>query len=196
MYNLFWLNTSGGNFCFFRFKEIDSEMKTWIKYLLVKGRQKRSGEWIWQMEDNLSLSYNNGAAVGYGQTHCVDYWQIYRRTCVCSFRIYKCTVRCKTKCASLADPAAGSVQPLAKNTLMSRGWTPGSLSQCTMDRTSAASSTPAWKNELRLRVFDSWLDLRCHISLTPHVPVFGAIKTNKTLPRNGRPTVPPFKKLN
>lgn len=39
-------------------------------------------------------------------------------------------------------------------------------------------------------VFDSWLDLHCHISLTPHVPVFGAIKTNKTLPRSGCPPSP------
>lgn len=50
----------------------------------------------------------------------------------------------------------------------------------------SSPSTPAWKNVLRLRVFDSWLDLCCHISLTPHVPVFVAIKTNKTL----LPTVP------
>lgn len=49
---------------------------------------------------------------------------------------------------------------------------------------------PAWKNVLRLRVFDSWLDLCCHISLTPHVPVLAAIKTNKTLTRSGCPPSP------
>lgn len=53
--------------------------------------------------------------------------------------------------------------------------------------------TPAWKNVLWLRVFDSWLDLCCHISLTPHVPCFAAIKTNKTLPRSGCP-LSPFQK--
>lgn len=47
--------------------------------------------------------------------------------------------------------------------------------------------TPAWKNVVRLHVFDSWLDLCCHIFLTPHIPVFVAIKTNKTLPRSGCP---------
>ena len=49
---------------------------------------------------------------------------------------------------------------------------------------------PAWKNVFRLCVFDSWLNLLCHISLTPHVPVFVAIKTNKTLPRSGCPPSP------
>lgn len=68
------------------------------------------------------------------------------------------------------DLAAGIVQPLTKNTQMT-------------------VTAAARKNALWLHVFDSWLRLRCHIPLTPHVPVSVAIKT-KTLPRSGCPPCP------
>lgn len=45
-------------------------------------------------------------------------WQIYRRTCVCSFQIYKLTVQRTSKMHITGDLATRFVQPLTKNILM------------------------------------------------------------------------------
>lgn len=87
------------------------------------------------------------------QAHYVDYWQIYRRTCVSCFQIYKFTVQCKSNRASLAT------LQLQLHNLWQRThrWTPRSLSRSRICRESVAPpppsthplpKTPGWKNVL------------------------------------------------
>ncbi len=84
----------------------------------IVGHEHNQDELIWtllipeeeiarvKIKGHLSSSCKYRAPVGSEQSRYVDYWQIYR-TCVSSFQIYKFTVRCKSKCASLATLQLG-----------------------------------------------------------------------------------------
>lgn len=69
---------------------------------------------------NLSSLFKYRAPMTSEQSHHVVYRQIYRRTCVCTFQIYKFTVQCTGKCASLETLQLGLVSLLTMNTLMSK----------------------------------------------------------------------------